>query len=239
MIRDCGKEVIVLDGADGAGKTTQIKLLTKKYTDFEFMKFPNYNSDTGFYITEYLNGNFEKILKDLSIKEKINKISTLYTVDRVMWFNEHYNPFKNLICDRYTTSNILHMAALMIKEGCSINDVFEYIDRLEKLEYFTLGIPRPSLVIYLDVPTDQLAINLNNTGHSLDIHEDKSVFEKIESVKSKIIERCNWQVIKCTDENGMRTIEDINKDICTIIDNYFYNIFKYSKATARELDSVL
>ena len=54
--------IVVIDGADGSGKTTQLELLKKKFTEFNFTKFPDYESETGFYITKYLNGAFSFVI---------------------------------------------------------------------------------------------------------------------------------------------------------------------------------
>ena len=86
-----------------------------------------------------------------------------------------------------------------------------------------MGIPIPNLVIYLDASTKQLQKNLTTNREVLDIHENESVFEKIEFVKQQIIEYCGWKVIKCDNESGMKSIESINCDITEMIDNYIIN----------------
>lgn len=213
--------IIVIDGADGVGKTTQIELLKEKYKDkSEFVKFPAYESHTGFYINEYLKGNLNHILDNLEYNDKIKKISLLYTMDRLLWFESKYNYRRPLICDRYTTSNMIHMGALILKHGGTINDVMNYVEYLEWLEYINLCIPKPNTVIYLDASTEQLSKNLKGTQQVLDIHEDESVFKNIELVKKRIIDYCGWKVIKCDDNNGMKSIENIHNSIDNIIKGY-------------------
>ena len=216
-------DIIVIDGADGVGKTTQINLLKEKYTNFNFMKFPNYNSTTGYFITKYLEGKFENVFEGLDELDKINKISMLYTMDRTVWFSKHYHPYIPLICDRYTTSNILHMSTLIIHGGGTLEDVYHYIDNIEDLEYGKLNIPEPNLVIYLDAPTEQLKKNLSGTEGVLDIHENESIFKNIELVKKEIIDYCGWKVVNCFDGTSMKSIENINNDIVKIIDTYYEN----------------
>lgn len=217
-------DIIVIDGADGVGKTTQVGILKEKFKNkFNFMKFPNYDSTTGYFITKYLEGKFDKVFEGLEELDRINKISMLYTMDRSIWFAREYQYKKPLICDRYTTSNIIHMAALIIHGGGTIEDVYHYINNIESLEYGSLNIPEPDLVIYLDAPTEQLSKNLKGTQQVLDIHEDESIFKEIESVKKEIIDYCGWKVVNCVDEYGMRNIENINNDIIKIIDEYYKN----------------
>jgi dTMP kinase len=222
MYKSFKSDIIVIDGADGVGKTTQVALLKEKLKNkCNFMKFPNYDSTTGYFITKYLEGKFENVFEGLDELDKINKISMLYTMDRSVWFAKDYEPYIPLICDRYTTSNIIHMAALIIHNGGTIDDVYHYINNLETLEYSLLNIPEPDLVIYLDAPTEQLAKNLKGTQQVLDIHEDESIFKEIESVKREIIDYCGWKVVNCTDGNGMRSVENINNDIIKIINEYY------------------
>lgn len=224
MIRDFGKEVIVIDGADGVGKTTQVAMLREKFPYLNYMKFPHYESDAGFYITKYLHGEMDDLFKGLPPMEIIKKISLLYTLDRVIWFNETYNPHGILICDRYTTSNIIHMAALGAKLNMSFDEIIDYIKWLDKLEHATLSIPRPNFVIYLDAPSEQLMANLNGTHQVLDKHENEELLKKVDDLKQRIIEYCGWHVVNCTDESGMRSPEDINNDISKIILSYFNTI---------------
>ena len=220
MFRKNHAGIIVIDGADGVGKSTQFELLKKTYLNCEFTKFPNYNSDTGFFISKYLNGDLNHVFEGMDEIDKVNKISKLYAMDRVLWFGTSYNKYKNLICDRYTTSNIIHMSALIINSGGTIDDVYNYIDTLENLEYNILNIPEPDLVIYLDASPKNLMNNLSTSREVLDVLENESNFRAIESVKNEIIIYCGWAVVKCDDENGMRPIEEINNDIKKIIDAY-------------------
>ena len=155
--------------------------------------------------------------------DRINKISMLYTMDRTIWFANQYDSSRPLICDRYTTSNILHMSTLIIHNGGTIDDVYHYINNIECLEYGQLNIPEPNLVIYLDASTDQLSKNLKTTRQVLDIHEDESIFKDIDSVKNEIIDYCGWKVVNCCDEQGMKSIENIHNDIVRIIEEYYEN----------------
>ena len=77
------KRIIVIEGADGSGKTTQIEALKKVYDgQFKFAKFPWYDSPSGEKVSKYLNGEFKEI-EDIKKVENIMAISQLYTDNRV------------------------------------------------------------------------------------------------------------------------------------------------------------
>lgn len=52
-------KIIVIDGVDGAGKTTQVNILKQLCPEFKFAKLPWYESNTGIKIADYLNGKYE------------------------------------------------------------------------------------------------------------------------------------------------------------------------------------
>jgi dTMP kinase len=144
-------KLIVVDGIDGSGKATQVKILKQRLIKEGYMvksiDFPRY--DTNFFgslIGEYLSG-----LHGDFIKMDSKVASILYAADRFessaeikKWLADGYV----VIADRYATANQIH-------QGGKINDLKkrkEYLSWLDKMEYGVFKIPRPDLVIYLDVP---------------------------------------------------------------------------------------
>jgi len=223
------KEIIVLDGADGVGKSTQLALLKETYPNLKFNKFPVYDSETGFFITQYLKGNMNSFLDPLPIMDQVKYISTLYTMDRVNWFRTHYDRLTPLICDRYTTSNIIHMSAKLWMNGVDIDEILDYIDWLNHFEHDIHNIPFPSIVIYLDAPVEFLIKNLEKTGKELDIHENIKMLEAIDEIKSTIFKYCNFTVVNCVDALGLRSVVDIHNDINDIITKYYNNKYKFTQ----------
>lgn len=218
MIKYKNKNIIVIDGADGVGKTTQIELLKTTHSDYRFRKFPVYSSDTGYFIQQYLYNNLDNILPIDHIHfTDVYRSSLLYTMDRVMWFSQHYNPNKDLICDRYTTSNMIHMGANILLHRGTMDDVKKYIEHLENLEYNILNIPRPTKVIYLDAPIEQILTNLNSRN-ILDKHENEDLLRNVDKIKNYLINTYHWEVIHCFKNGKLRTIDDINTEIKTLID---------------------
>ena len=145
--------LIVIEGADGTGKATQTSLLTERLqregVDVCQTSFPNYTENhLGKLIREALDdkhGDF------LSIDPYI--ISTLYAVDRFEskeWIEKKRDEGSIVITDRYVGANQIHQGS-----KCKTKDDLDaLLSWLDTLEHVVLGIPRPTAVIYMDVPLE-------------------------------------------------------------------------------------
>src|SRR3989338_1596391 len=161
-------KLIVFEGADGSGKTTQSKLLLKylkgRKIACEYVSFPRYEDSLwGGMVRRFLRGEFGKL----------NEIdpylaSILYAGDRMTaapMLRRWLDSGKIVIANRYIGSNIGHMGAKLKTQ----NSKLKYIKWLEQLEYVENGIPKEDLVIFLYVP---IAVSKNlMKGRTLDIHE--------------------------------------------------------------------
>jgi len=142
---------IVIDGTDGSGKATQVDLLDKrlkkegqKVASIDFPRY--YDNFFGEFIGKCLAGHYKGFL---SIHPKI--VSILYAADRFesseqinKWLKKGYV----VIADRYASSNQIHQGG-KITNSLKRRDFLKWLD---KMEYEIFKIPRPDLVIYLDVP---------------------------------------------------------------------------------------
>ncbi len=179
-------KLIVIEGLDGAGKSTQIKNLksyfTEKGLEHEFIHFPR--TDTPYFgelISRFLRGEFGQI-------NEVDPylVAMLYAGDRkdiadkiYFWLSEN----KYVLLDRYVYSNIAYQCAKINnkKERNSLKDwIFD-------LEFRHFGIPVPALNIFLDVPSEFTAIKLRNNRSGFDrkylngyndIHESSLEFQK-------------------------------------------------------------
>src|SRR3989339_1553988 len=142
-------KLIVIDGIDGSGKATQTKLLIEKLQSeqipTETVDFPQYqNNFFGGMVRQYLDGQFGV---PTTIDPKL--ASVLYAADRWESSQKIYNWLKEnktIILDRYTTSNLIHQGAKMTEDKLD-----EFIVWIDQLEFKTLQIPQPDLVIFLHV----------------------------------------------------------------------------------------
>ena len=79
-------KIIIIEGLDGSGKSTQFELLQSKFGNCRFITFPNYDSPSGEIITEYLNGNF----KEENPVKSAYSASTFYAIDRYISYKSDW-----------------------------------------------------------------------------------------------------------------------------------------------------
>ena len=208
-------KLIVIEGTDGSGKSTQFRLLTERlereHVAFQKLVFPQYSEPSSALIRMYLGGEFGAKPTDVNAYAA----STFYAVDRYASYKkvwaDWYEQGGLVVSDRYTTSNAVHQAS---KE----KDQKAFLSWLYDLEYDKLGLPRPDLVIYLDVPTDftekMLRHREQDTNTSADIHEqDTEYLATCRRTGKAAAAFYGWTVVECVRDGKMRSIEDIHEEI--------------------------
>ena len=210
-------KLIVIEGTDGSGKSTQFRLLTQRLENeniaFQKLVFPQYSEPSSALIRMYLGGEFGSKPTDVNAYAA----STFYAVDRYasykkVWGN-WYEQGGLVVSDRYTTSNAVHQAS---KEPAEKQG--EFLKWLYELEYDRLGLPKPDLIIYLDVPTDfteqMMRRREADTNTTADIHEqDLDYLATCRRTGRAAAEYYGWTVIQCVRDGHMRSIEDIHEEI--------------------------
>ncbi len=209
--------LIVIEGLDGSGKSTQLELLFKnlqdKGVDCRSVSFPNYEDDSSALVKMYLAGQFGSKPDDVNAYAA----SSFYAVDRYASFKkdwgEYYNGGGTVVSGRYATSNAIHQCSKLPEE-----DWVEFLSWMYDFEYKKLGIPEPDKVIFLDMPTEisQKLMDKRydaNGGHK-DIHEsDIEYLDKCRKAALFTAEYSGWTVISCGRDGEPRTIEDIAEEI--------------------------
>ena len=214
-------KLIVFEGTDGSGKSTQFSLLTKRLeeegTAFHRLRFPRYDQESSALIRMYLGGQFG------SDPGAVNAYaaSTFYAVDRYASYlqdwKQDYEQGALFLADRYTTSNAVH-------QGSKMDPVQrqDYYGWLYELEYEKMGLPKPDLVILLDMPielTRQLMRHREEeTSTHADIHEqDLSYLEQCRASAKTAAQYYGWHVINCAKDGAIRTIEEIHEEVYNIV----------------------
>ena len=210
-------KLIVIEGTDGSGKSTQFRLLTEavEQAGYEFRKlvFPQYKEESSALIRMYLGGEFGEKPSDVNAYAA----SAFYAVDRYASYKKVWGQWYEegglVLSDRYTTSNAVHQASKEPEGGRA-----EFLRWLYEFEYDKLGLPRPDLTIYLDVPTaytEQLMrAREAATGTSADIHEqDLGYLATCREMGRTAAEYYGWTVIHCVRDGKMRSIEEIHEEI--------------------------
>ena len=210
-------KLIVIEGTDGSGKSTQFKLLTQRLKDdgraFQQLEFPQYSEPSSALIRMYLGGEFGRKPSDVNAYAA----SAFYAVDRYASYKKVWGQwYENgglVLSGRYTTSNAVHQAS---KEPGEKQAAF--LKWLYEFEYDQLGLPAPDLVIYLDVPTDftekMMRRREADTHTSADIHEqDLEYLATCRRAGKAAAAYYSWTVIQCVENGEMRSIEDIHEEI--------------------------
>lgn len=217
-------KVIVIEGTDSSGKETQTKKLyerlEREIKNVRKLSFPNYKSPACEPVKMYLAGAFGDNALDINPYP----VSTMFAIDRYASYKMEWEEFyKNngvIVTDRYTTSNMVHQASKIE----NLDRKKEYLDWLEDLEYFKMGIPKPDLVIFLNMPTE-MAVKLMEerknkiTGEEKkDIHEkDTSYLKKSYDNACEIAKKYNWQEIRCVEDGRLKTIDEIGEEIFLLV----------------------
>ena len=214
-------KLIVIEGTDGSGKSTQFRLLSEKLAaegkEFKKLVFPQYSEPSSALIRMYLGGEFGTHPSDVNAYAA----SAFYAVDRYASYKKVWGDWYEqgglVLSDRYTTSNAVHQASKEPEESRK-----DFLAWLYDLEYSKLGLPQPDLVIYLDVPTDftekLLRRREQDTNTTADIHEqDNQYLATCRRMGKAAAEDYGWNVIQCVRDGAMRSIEDIHQEICGLV----------------------
>ncbi len=204
--------LVVLEGLDGAGKSTQVKklrnYLENLFGEIEYIHFPRYEAPVyGSLISRFLRGDFGS---NESVHPQL--VALLFAEDRhgaAPSMKEELSKGRCVLLDRYVYSNIAYQCA-------KLNDQ----DQAEELrkwifdtEYGNFGLPVPDLNIFLDVPIGFVESKLKSQrggedrsylDGAQDIHEADIEFQK--RVRSIYRRQCELDPkfirIDCSDEYG-------------------------------------
>lgn len=207
---DSSKKIktIAIEGSDGAGKATQTEKLATflrsigykvgnvsfpRYTDtpagrmlFEFMKSPRA------YEYDFAHAN-PKLASRIYAQDRFESKEYLQTLIR-------QNDV--VIFDRYVESNLLHQGGKMKTDA----EIHNFSTWVYCLEYNELGLPKPDVTIYLDLPPEvsraRALKRAQETGVSLDAVESDMEYVINGSRAGRICaEFWGWKVVKCVVPN--------------------------------------
>lgn len=210
-------KLIVIEGLDGSGKSTQLDLLyenlKKKGIDCKSVSFPDYDNPSSTLVKMYLAGNFGKKPGDVNAFAA----SVFYTVDRYASYKanwgEYYNNGGTIVSGRYTTSNAVHQASKLPESEWE-----DFLSWLYDFEYNKIGIPKPDKVIFLDMPIEVsqklLTKRYDGDNSKKDIHEcDTEYLDRCRKAAVFTAEFSGWETIPCSKDGEPRSIEEIADDV--------------------------
>ena len=214
-------KLIVFEGIDGSGKSAHYRRVCQHLEadgiDYNHIVFPRYDKESSALLRMYLNGEFGSNPSDVNAYIA----STFYAVDRVAAYRtdwgEAYNAGGFVLSDRYTTSNAVHQGAKLKNE-----ELGEFFEWLYYFEYVKLELPKPDLVIYLDVDLETSLARMKHrqekTNTSADIHEkDVRYLENCLRVADRAADHYGWLRIPFMKDGIEREIDEKHEEIYSII----------------------
>lgn len=193
--------LLVLDGLDGSGKSTQATLLQQRLTESfgktRLISYPDYEKPSSTLVRMYLNGELAANASEVNAYAA----SSFYAVDRYASYRQDwkdaYEAGEIILASRYVSSNAIHQMGKLPQtewEG--------FLDWLSDYEYDKLGLPRPDGIFFLDMPrtvADRLILSrYGGDEGKKDLHErDRTYLSRCAASAAFAAKVQGWQVIPC------------------------------------------
>lgn len=216
-------KLIVIEGLDGSGKSTQLErlpgLLEKAGFDSRTISFPDYDDPSSTLVKMYLAGEFGGTVDAVNAYAA----SIFYAADRYASYKRHWGEYYEagglVLAGRYVSSNAVHQMSKLPEEEWE-----GYLSWLYDLEYEKTGIPKPDLVLFLDMPPAVsqrlLAGRYGGDESKKDLHErDEGYQQRCRRAAHFAAAYSDWQVISCAADGqpltpaaiGAQLVERIRK----------------------------
>lgn len=230
-------QIGVIDGPDGTGKKTAtlkvLKLINerKPFGELEVLtqSFPRYESFYGKLIRAYLDGDDAHELLRVPSEIRLDPIcaSAMYALDRYRTYIELMKPNMDkghwYLCDRYYTSNMGHQGSRME----TLEERLDFFERLMWLEEGYCQLPKPKIVVILDLPEDvrrdrterrrNEAIRFGTTDRRVsitDIHEqDPEHMRRASDTYRQMAEHFGWPLISGVQDGRELTPDEMAEKI--------------------------
>ena len=215
--------LIVIEGIDGSGKGTQAQALTERLRAIgrtvELLSFPRYRDTLfGHAIGEFLNGRFGQL-------NEVHPFlaSVLYAADRFESKGvllDALNRCDVVVCDRYVPSNLAHQGAKL--DGAERHDLLR---KIQQIEFGIFGLPRPQLIVLLDVPVAIAQKNIASkkkrsyTDKAADLQEaDTEYLHRVRDVYQHLATtEPNWLRVDSVAADEQRPINDIADEMFQLV----------------------
>jgi dTMP kinase len=204
-------KLIVLEGADSAGKSTQLEFIKSYLTEagykFDFLHFPKYgHNEFSNIIAAYLRGEYGDI-------DKVNPyfVADIYAMDRYLFLPELKKMMQEndvVLLDRYVFSNIAYQCS---KYPTGSKEATQMKQWIYDKEFNFLGLPYPNLTIYFDYPLNIIWDRLKSKREGSDrdylngkddIHEkDATLQMRVRENYLALSDMLDYKIIPCSKDN--------------------------------------
>lgn len=221
-------KLMVIDGLDGCGKSTQLVLLDEYLhqlgTVYKQISFPDYDQPSSALVKMYLGGE----LGGSAAAVNAYAASSFYAVDRyasyTRFWRKEYEDGLPIVAARYVTSNAIHQMTKLPREEWDA-----FLEWLEDYEYNKLGLPKPDCVVFLDMPIEVsqrlMEQRYDGDNEKKDIHErDLSYLHQCREAALYAASKKGWKVLPCSDGEAPLPIETIHCSLITAFEDMMSNV---------------
>ena len=207
-------KLIVIEGLDGSGKTTQSAMLAdflrKRGEKVRELSFPCYGEKSCSLVEMYLGGEMSEDTDDINGYPS----SVFFAADRYIsyvtdWKKDRLDPDTTIVATRYTTANAFHQLSKLPRDKWD-----SFLEWLYDTEFSKLGLPSPDKVVLLSMPPRISSGNVDKrcseTGQKKDIHElDADYIDRCYDAARYAAKQCGWSVVECAPDGKLLPKEEI------------------------------
>jgi len=216
--------LIEIEGIDGSGKGTQARRLEERARQagyrVQLFSFPRYEQTAfGKVVGDFLDGRFGRL------DEVDPYVAALFFAgDRLESRTLLQTALQRndvVLCDRYVFSNVAHQAA-KVDQPDGRRRLAEWVERLE---FGLFELPRPDLVVLLDVPveTAQELVTAKGqrsyTDRKADLHEaDREYLQRVRELYLELAaERREWKRVDCVEGGRLLDVEAVHERVWRVV----------------------
>jgi dTMP kinase len=184
-------KIIVFEGIDKAGKTTQAKLLEKKLgSKCVRIDFPDYSTPIGKEIRQFLDGkrNYPDEVKMMLLSA--NRWEKKGEIEKMV------SKGTTVIMNRYYQSNLVY--------GISKGLKLDWLLSLDK------GLPKADLVIVIDIRPKTLVSRSKNVVDTFE--KDMELIRRVKKNYRILANKFNWRTVE-----GEKSVDEVHGQVLRIV----------------------